>query len=89
MKNNNYTIDGLLTVEQLASKLGVAVSTIRLWRYKRRISFTRLGRRLYVAAGVVDKLLAENVIPALPASREPNSNRPAGQGGAQTEGGRA
>jgi excisionase family DNA binding protein len=86
MREKLYSIDELLTIEQLAAKLGVAISTVRKWRYKRRIPFTRLGHRLYVAVGVVEKLLAENVIPALPASSPPNLNRPAGQGGDPTEG---
>ena len=77
-----YSINGLLTVEELAAKARVSVSTVRSWRYKRRISFTRLGRRLYVAVGAVERLLAANAIPALPQSNSPpNSFRPAGQGG--------
>lgn len=84
-----YSIDGLLTVEEFAAKVHVSVSAVRSWRYKRKILFTRLGRRLYVPVGVVERLLAENAIPALPQSNSPpNSFRPAGQGGAQTEGAR-
>lgn len=59
-------LDRLLTVEQLAQKLNVSISTVRSWRYRRRISFTRIGRRLYVDAGVVETLLDANVIAALP-----------------------
>jgi len=61
-----YSLDGLLTVEEAAAKLRVAVRTVRSWRYLRKIPFTRLGRRLYVSAGVVEELLTRNAIPALP-----------------------
>ena len=65
-----YNIDRLLTVEQLALKLGVSVRTVRSWRYKRKIPFTKIGRRLYVGADIVEGLLDANAIPAL-ASRKP------------------
>jgi len=65
-----YKLDELLTIEQAATKLHVKARTIRAWRYKRKIPFTRIGRRLYVGAGIVEGLLNENAIPAL-TSRNP------------------
>ena len=62
----DYTLENLLTIEDVAAKLRIAVKTVRSWRYKRKIPFTRIGRRLYVSGGVVEELLARNVIPALP-----------------------
>ena len=75
--------DELLTVEDVAAKLRVSVRTVRDWRYKRRLPFTRIARRLYVPVGAVEMMLARNVIPALPATPSPT---PAGQGGAQDTG---
>ena len=63
---NEYALDKLLTIEETAKKLRIAERTVRSLRYKRKIPFTRIGRRLYVSAGVVEGLLARNVIPALP-----------------------
>jgi excisionase family DNA binding protein len=78
----NYSLGDLMTIEQTAEKLHVAVRTVRDWRYKRKIPFTRVGRRLYVGKGVVEGLLAANEIPALPSSGPPGS-MPVGQGGAE------
>ena len=80
----NYSLDDLLTIEQTAAKLHVAVRTVRAWRYKRKIPFTRVGRRLYVGKGVVEGLLVANEIPALPANGPP-SRKPMGQGGEAKE----
>lgn len=71
-------LDDLLTIEQFAEKLKISVRTVREWRYRRRIPFTRIGRRLYVPAGAVESLLARNVIEPLGGSRE---QEPRGQGG--------
>ena len=60
-----YDLDRLLTVEQLAMKLGISVRTVRSWRYKRKLPFTKIGRRLYVGADIVEGLLDANAIPAL------------------------
>ena len=68
-----YSIDRLLTVEQLALKLGVSVRTVRSWRYKRQIPFTKIGRRLYVGADIVEGLLDANAIPALAAGKPAKS----------------
>jgi hypothetical protein len=71
--------DELLTAEDVAAKFHVAVRTDRDWRYKRRLPFTRIARRLYVPVGAVEELLARNVVEPLRNSRD---QVPAGQGGA-------
>lgn len=76
-------LDNLLTLEIAAAKLHVSVRTLRTWRYHRRIPFTRLGRRLYVDAGVIEQMLDANVITPLASS---SSGKPQGQGGVQKEG---
>jgi excisionase family DNA binding protein len=78
-----YTLGKLLTLEELAALLKIKLRTAREWIYLRRIPFTRLGRRIYVDAGVVEKMLAQNAVSVLPA-KSPNS-KPNGQGGASTE----
>lgn len=60
-----FKLDRLLTLEQAAGKLHVSVRTLRSWRYKRRIPFTRVARRIYVDAGDVEELLNSNAVPAL------------------------
>jgi excisionase family DNA binding protein len=76
-----YTLDGLLTVPEVAARLKVKVRTVRDWVYKRRIPFTRFQRRIYIAAGVVEELLTRNAVAALPGNSSPGLT-PTGQGGA-------
>ena len=75
-------LDSLLTLEQVAEKLHVKLRTVREWRYRRRLPFTHIGRRLYVPVGAVESLLARNVIEPLGSSQE---QEPKGQGGAAEE----
>lgn len=80
-----YSLDDLLTLDQAAQKLHVSRKTIRNWRYERRIPFTRIGRRIYVSAGVVEGILNANAIPAL-ADHVPPVPKPTGQGGVARKG---
>jgi excisionase family DNA binding protein len=61
-KTKNIDLDRLLTVEELAAKLSISVRTVRDWRYKRRLPFTRIGNRLYVPVGAVEELLGRNML---------------------------
>jgi excisionase family DNA binding protein len=79
-----YSLDSLLTVPEVATRMKVKKRTVREWVYLRKIPFTRFERRIYVDAGVVEEMLAANEVPALPARRSPNS-KPNGQGGASKE----
>lgn len=76
-----FQLDSLLTLEQAAAKLHVSIRTLRSWRYRRTIPFTKIARRLYVDTGVIEGLLNANVIPALESSNSPQP-KPMGQGGA-------
>lgn len=78
-----YRLDGLVTVEELAGCLRLKQKTIWGWIQKRTIPFTRMGRRVYVAVGVVEEILRHNAVPALPTG--PSQERTA-QGGAEQEG---
>jgi excisionase family DNA binding protein len=60
-----YSLNDLLTLQEMAAKLRVSLRTVRDWIYKRKIPFTRLGHRLYVSVGVVESLLNANAIGAL------------------------
>ena len=81
MSQPRYHLDSLLTIEELAAKLKVSVSTVRDWRRRKKIPFTRLERRLYVHAGIVEGILRRNSVAALPGPPKPTL---AEQGGAQT-----
>lgn len=72
------SLDDLLTLDQLAEKLHISLRTAREWRYRRRLPFTRIGRRVYVPVGAVETLLARNVVEPLASNRE---QEPKGQGG--------
>ena len=60
----HYRLDELLRVEDLAAKLRISVKTVRSWIYLRKIPFTKIGRRVYFAAGVVEQALHRNAVPA-------------------------
>jgi excisionase family DNA binding protein len=60
-----YSLNDLLTLQEMATKLRVSLRTVRDWIYKRKIPFTRLGHRLYVSVGVVETLLNANAVGAL------------------------
>jgi len=60
-----FKLDELLRVEDLAGKLKVSLKTVRSWVYLRKIPFTKIGRRVYFAAGVVEEMLRRNAVPAL------------------------
>jgi len=77
-------LEQLRTVEEMAKTLHVSVKTVRNWAYKRRIPFTRMGRRIYFPLGVVEGILKNNAVSALnPFSPSP---RAPGAGGATAEG---
>ena len=79
----HFNLAGLLTVEELAAKLRVSLHTVRSWKYLGKISYTKLGRRVYFSADAVEELLSRNAVAALRGSSSPVS-KPTGQGGAQT-----
>lgn len=57
---HSYSIDNLLTINEVATKLRVAVKTVRDWAYRGKIPFTRIGRRLYFSAEAIEAVLAAN-----------------------------
>jgi excisionase family DNA binding protein len=73
-----YKLDGLLVAEEVARKLKISLKTVRSWVYLRKIPFTKLGRRVYFAVGVVEDLLRRNAVPAIPTQQRASmgSNAP-------------
>jgi excisionase family DNA binding protein len=61
-----YKFDGVLGAEEVAAKLKITLKTVRSWVYLRKIPFTKLGRRVYFAVGVVEEMLRRNAVPAIP-----------------------
>jgi len=57
-----YRLDQLITIEELAGKLQISVRTVRDWLSKRKIPFTRLGRRVYIHTGVIENLLQRGAV---------------------------
>ena len=56
----------LLTVDEAAEALRLKPSTIRAWILQRRISFTRLGRRVFIRREDCDRMIVANMVtPAL------------------------
>jgi excisionase family DNA binding protein len=55
----------MLKVSEVATKLGIRESTVRLWLVKRKIAYVRLSRRaVRVPQSEIDRLIRENTIPA-------------------------
>lgn len=78
-----YKLDGLLTIPELAESLRVKKRTVRDWIEKRRIPFTKFGRRVYIAVGVVEDVLRRNAVSAAPHAQTPTLVE---QGGSEQEG---
>ena len=54
----------MLTVTQVADRLGLKPGTIRLWIAKRKLAHIKLSRAVRVPEAEVERLIRENTIPA-------------------------
>ena len=54
----------LLDVEEAAAFLHVKVATVRSWVLKSRISYVKLGRRVFLQRQDLLDLIARSVVPA-------------------------
>jgi excisionase family DNA binding protein len=52
----------LLDVDEAANLLHLKPATVRAWIYLRKITFVRLGRRVYLRRCDVAKLIEKNVV---------------------------
>jgi excisionase family DNA binding protein len=59
------TAHKLLTIQDAAHLLGLSVWTLRGWAYAGRISSHKLGKRLMVSQGELDRIVAETERPRL------------------------
>jgi len=59
----------LLSIQQAAERLGLRPVTVRLWAARRKLAIVRLGRRRLIPQSEVERLIAENLVPALPEKR--------------------
>ena len=57
----------LLSVPQVAERLGVTVACIRRWIFERKIATVKLGRLIRVPASELDRLVDAGLRPARPA----------------------
>lgn len=55
---------GLLNVEEFANAVGWSQATVRMKVWKREIEFVRLGRSIRFRPEMVERLIAENIVPA-------------------------
>ena len=58
------TATNLLSVAEAAAFLRLQPSTLRSWILNRRISFIKLGRRVFLRRSDLNNLISSSVIPA-------------------------
>ncbi len=54
----------LLDVEEAAAFLHVKVATVRAWVLKSKVSYVKLGRRIFLRRGDLEQLIQRSVVPA-------------------------
>lgn len=65
MENLNDQQSGLLTVGETASFFRLKESTIRDWILRRKITYVKLGGRVFVRKTDAQKLIDTSIVPAL------------------------
>jgi excisionase family DNA binding protein len=60
----DLTKRGLLNVDQVAVLTGWSPKTVRQKVWKREVEFVRMGRSIRFKPETVEKLIAENTVPA-------------------------
>jgi hypothetical protein len=55
----------LLTIQMFAVQMGCSVWTARAWAYSGRIASVKIGVRLMVPPSEIDRLISENLRPAM------------------------
>ena len=56
----------LLSIPEVAARLGLKPVTVRLWANSRKLARVKLGRRVLIPEGEIERLIAQNLTPALP-----------------------
>lgn len=57
----------LKSLPQAAEELGVTVSTLRSWIYRRKISYLKIGRCVRVSDETIRAVIEKGTVPALEA----------------------
>ena len=57
-------MEDLLTVSESAALLRLQPSTIRKWLLEKRLSYVKLGRRVFLRRADLNALLEESFVPA-------------------------
>jgi excisionase family DNA binding protein len=61
---------GVITIPEAARVLGLKEATIRAWILRRKISYCKIGSKsVRIPTSEIDRILQENVVPALGGSR--------------------
>lgn len=55
----------LLTVPQAAERLGLTVSGLRFWIYRRAIPYVRVGRAVRISEETIQRIIERGTVPAL------------------------
>jgi excisionase family DNA binding protein len=55
----------LMTIQRFADEIGISVWTARQYAYDGKIASVKIGKRLQVPATEVDRLIEQNMRPAL------------------------
>ena len=69
MTNANEVKPQLLPIKYFAARLGVSVWTARGWCYKGTVASVKIGSKLLVPVGEVERIIAENMRPRLQDAR--------------------
>lgn len=64
MSNSTVT---LLSVSQIAERLGVTEACIRRWILERKVATVKLGRLIRIPSAEVERLISSGLRPARPA----------------------
>ena len=62
----------MLSVREVAEKLGLKEGTVRLWLGQRRLPFVRCGRAIRVPTEAVEEFIQRNTVPAREVRRGAN-----------------
>lgn len=65
----------MLSVAEVAKRLGLKEGTIRLWIARRKIAHVKLGRAVRIPPEEVERIIAENTIARLNARSPPGNCR--------------
>jgi excisionase family DNA binding protein len=59
----------LNSIEAAVPRLGVKVPTLRKWISQRRISYVRVGRRIFISDEEISRIVAAGTVPAIERAR--------------------